>query len=238
LRPLFYFPEPDYPRDERLPKQKPVPVYPVGPLLDAAIRLFGRIDKEATQVDRRRFPPMPGAHVICANKAASQRGPGYIWCAIAVAIAADRHKDANLFVEDANVIPVVETVDSSGRQIVVPSREQVEMILQQSLRAVAKSVLLCGQDQNVVFDKIYLGAKFIYARTDEWGCALTCAPYVVLAQDAVVPGKPAAHIMDLTITQWEQRLGLTPLPAVQPATESGSIGVEGWENDASHGGDP
>lgn len=40
LTPMFTYPGPLYQPTERLPKQGLVPVYPVAPLLDAAVRLF------------------------------------------------------------------------------------------------------------------------------------------------------------------------------------------------------
>src|SRR5436305_14721589 len=74
-----------------------IPVYPVSPLLECARRLFGM---EA----QRRLPPMPGAHVVCANKNYTtdlKDGPTWVWAAIALAIAEDREKEANLCIEEA-----------------------------------------------------------------------------------------------------------------------------------------
>ena len=54
-----------------------IPVYPVSPLLECARRLFGM---EA----QRRFPTMPGAHVVCANKNYTtdlKDGPTWVWAA-------------------------------------------------------------------------------------------------------------------------------------------------------------
>jgi histidine decarboxylase len=59
LKPIYY---------QNEPKGCRIPVYPDAPLLNCAERLFGT---EAL----RRFPPMPGAHVICANKSATKPGP-------------------------------------------------------------------------------------------------------------------------------------------------------------------
>ncbi len=225
LKPMFTYPGPGYPPEEKLPNQEPVPVYPVGPLLDATERLFGRMDKQGdSEVDRRRFPPMPGAHVVCANKDASLRGPAYVWSAIAIAIAKDRNADANLFIEDANSIPTEVVTNMEGKQTIIPSREEVEAYLHQTLRNIAKSMILCGQDQNVVFTKIFAGAKYIYAGPDEWGCALTCAPYVLLAKDGIPPGQDADSILAMTITEWEQALALKPLPPPPKNPDAGSIG--------------
>jgi histidine decarboxylase len=240
LQPLFTYPGPDYPPDEKLPTQGIVPVYPVGPLLDAAVRLFGRMDKTgAGETDLRRFPPMPGAHVICANKDASQVGPGYIWSAIAIAIAEDRTQAANLFIEDANFIgPTQGTLPSnprgsnrrSGRnpspdQGIMPTPAQVEQDLMDYLHAIAKSMILCGQDQDVTYTQIFAGAKYLFVGENEWGCALTCAPYVVLAQNAVNMFAAPSDLENATITQWEEALGLQPLPPAPVIPGSGGIGV-------------
>lgn len=223
LKPMFTYPGPGDPG--KLPGQDPVPVYPVAPLLDATVRLFGRMDRSHQgEIDRRRFPPLPGAHVICANKDASVRGPAWVWSAIAVAIARDRDRDANLFIEDAGSIPANVISDGDGAARLIPNRAGVEAYLQDTLHAVAKSIVLCGQDQNVVYREIFTGAKFIYAGPQEWGCALTCAPYVLLAGDAVPEGWQAHDLLTKTITEWEEKLELPPLPPLPENADAGSIG--------------
>jgi histidine decarboxylase len=230
LKPLFTYPGPMYPKDEKLPKQGKVPVYPVAPLLDAAERLFGRMDRHGDgQEDLRRFPPMPGSHVICANKDSSGAGPGYFWAAIAIAIAADRETQANLFIEDANVIPASKVTNDDGSVSWVPTPDQVEAQLAEHLRNVTKSMVLCGQDQDVVYKEIFAGVKFIFADEDEWGCALTCGPYVTLARKAVPSGQPADAIIGMTISEWEGKVGLGPLPAAPKLAGVGGIGVQKGE---------
>lgn len=230
LKPMFTYPGPMYPPGEKLPRQGPVPVYPVAPLLDAAERLYGRMDPHgAGEVDLRRFQPMPGANVICANKDASGAGPGYFWAAIAVAIAADRNREANLFIEDADVIRATPIQLPDGSTSWSPTPQQVEAQLHAHLRNVAKSMILCGQDQNVLFKEIFTGVKFIFAGKDEWGCALTCAPYVTLARKAVPPGLPPAAMLDMTIRNWEQTVQLPPLPPAPVKPGVGGIGVRPGE---------
>ncbi|MGY9045724.1 MAG: histidine decarboxylase, pyruvoyl type, partial [Rhodobacterales bacterium] len=75
----------------------PVPIMPLDPLLDAAYRLFGSRDE-------RRFSPLPGAMVVCANKSQTinPKVETTVWCALAIAIAEDRSSTANLFIEDAS----------------------------------------------------------------------------------------------------------------------------------------
>ncbi|MEA2574409.1 MAG: histidine decarboxylase [Chloroflexia bacterium] len=175
------------------PNGPDIPVYPVAPLLDAAQRLFG-IEVQ------RRFPPMPGAHVVCANKSATQLGPTWVWSAIGIAICDDREAQANLFIEDAN---------NYGNQFT--TEQEVITFLEQSQQAVTQSMALCGQDQGVFFNKIFVGYKYVYADVNQVGCALTCAPYVVLAQGAVPQSGPAS-MLNMTISDWEQALGIPPLP--------------------------
>jgi histidine decarboxylase len=230
LQPMFTYPGPLYPPTERLPRQGPVPVYPVAPLLDATERLFGRMDPEgASERDRRRFPPMPGAHVICANKSASGPGPGYFWAAMAIAITQDRNSAADLFIEDTDIIQARGVTSGDGSTSWVPTPEQVEAQLHQHLRNVAKSIVLCGQDQDVVYKEIFAGVKFIFAGEDEWGCALACAPYVTLARNAVPVGQPAASILDITIAQWEAGVGLSPMPPARLRSGIGGVGVRKGE---------
>lgn len=214
LEPMFTYPGPNYPPDEKLPIQGVVPVYPVAPLLDTAERLFGRMDPSGgSESDLRRFPPLPGSHVICANKDASQMGPGYFWSAIGIAMADDRETQANLFIEDTGV----DTASTSP--------EEATQALQTHLQNVAKSMVLCGQDQDVVYTEIFIGAKFIWAGEDEWGCSLACAPYVVLAQNAVAAASQPAELIDMSITEWEQSVGLAPLPPRPTNPDVGGIGV-------------
>jgi histidine decarboxylase len=214
LEPLFTYPGPSYPPDEKLPAQGIVPVYPVWPLLDAAERLFGRVDKTGDgETDLRRFPPLPGAHVICANKDASGMGPGFYWSAIGIAIADDRETQSNLFIEDCGL-------DSTSG-----SYAAAEATLLTHLQSVAKSMVLCGQDQDATYTSIYIGGKFIWTRKDEWGCSLACAPYVVLAEDAVEAFPQPATLLDLTIGEWEDAVGLPPMPPAPADLDVGGIGV-------------
>jgi histidine decarboxylase len=214
LEPMFTYPGPDYPPDEKLPPQGPVPVYPVAPLLDAAERLFGRMDKSGdSEQDLRRFPPLPGAHVICANKDASDMGTGYFWSAIGIAMVEDRDTQANLFIEDC------------GKDTTSRSPGEAHAGLLSHLQAVAKSMVLCGQDQDVTFTQIFMGAKFIWTEANEWGCSLACAPYVVLAQDAVGNLGEPADLLNMTISDWEQNLQLPRLPPAPTKKDVGNIGA-------------
>jgi histidine decarboxylase len=168
-----------------------IPVYSVQPLLDAAYRLFGN-------QSQRRFNPLPGAMVVCANKSWTKRAPAgkstKVWCAIALAIAQDRGRDANLFIEDAS-----------------DSQTTGEKSLDDLVQNIAKSIMRCGQDQGVLYKEIFVGHKSVDIEEGIVGCALTCAPYVTLARNAIPAGKPASALLDMTISDWEHELGLKPL---------------------------
>jgi histidine decarboxylase len=214
LEPMFTYPGPDYPSDEKLPAQGPVPIYPATPLLDAAAGLFGRMNTDGdSEADLRRFPPLPGAHVICANKSESRMGPGYFWSIIGIAIAEDREKQSSLFIEDCGLD--THSTDSA----------QAKDALYTHLLAVAKSMVLCGQDQGVTYTSAFIGGKFIDVKEDEWGCALACAPYILLPRDAIAQLDEPAQLIDMTINEWEESLGLKSLPPSSKDTRVGGIGV-------------
>ena len=168
-----------------------IPVYSVGPLLDAGERLFGTTGK-------RRFPILPGAHVNCAVKSVTIKGPTSVWCAIALAIAEDRQKDSNLFIEDA------------GDSIPAESEQARKAYLDRLLENIATSVIRCGDDNKVKYKAIFVGYRTQWIPEGYVGCALTVAPYVVLAKDALPKGGPA-QLLDLTISEWEKDLNLPPL---------------------------
>lgn len=167
-----------------------IPVYSVEPLLDAGKRLFGTNDA-------RRFPILPGAQVKCAVKSNTVKGPNSIWCAIALAIAEDREKDANLFIEDA------------GASIPAESEEARTAYLDRLMENIAESVIRCGDDSNVKYRAIFVGYKTEWIPEGYVGCALTCAPYVVLAKNAVPPGKTPDKLLGMTLSEWEKAMGLS-----------------------------
>jgi histidine decarboxylase len=165
-----------------------IPVYSVEPLLDAGRRLFGTNEE-------RRFPLLPGAHVRCAVKSNTVKGPTSVWCAIALAIAEDREKDSNLFIEDC------------GDSIPSDSDEARVAYLDQLMENIATSVIRCGDDSNVKYKEVFVGYKTEWVPEDYVGCALTCAPYAVLARKAVPAGKTADDMLEMTISQWEEAVG-------------------------------
>lgn len=162
-----------------------IPIRSIEPLLDATKRLFG------TQ-SQRRFPPLPGAMVVCVNKSITKRAkekPKTIWCALALAIAQDRSKDAHLLIEDV------------GEGSLPPNL----------IENIYKSILLCGEDRDVLYKEIFVGYKELTIPPGGVGCALTCAPYVTLAKKAIPRHYEPADLLSLTISEWENALSLSPL---------------------------
>lgn len=167
-----------------------IPVYNAHPLLDAAERLFGK-EKQ------RRFPPMPGAHIVCTGQDVSARGPLWVWACIGIAIPRNRSEAACLFVEDANTFGNDSTTES-------------EMIgyLEGTLRKVTNSIAICGQDQEVDYECIYAGYKYVFVEPDQVGCALVTVPSLYLAQNAIPQGMDATSMYKLSLVDWEKKLGL------------------------------
>jgi histidine decarboxylase len=169
-----------------------MPVYDAKPLLEAGMELFGK-EKE------RRYPPLPGGHIICANKSVTsyrpKEGPladgqSYgVWCFIAINIAKDRENCANLFIEDA------------GLWTQNDNPEDLKKFLEEHRRAVAWSVVACGGDSEVLFERSYIGFAYVIMKPGEIGTALTCAPYVTLAQDAV-PESGFETLNKIKLSEW------------------------------------
>ena len=167
-----------------------VPIMPMDPLLDAGYRLFGTRDS-------RRFNPLPGSMVVCANKSQTinPQKNTRIWAALAIAIAEDRMTCANLFIEDSS------DTETTGA-------DPLENLQQN----IVKSILRCGEDQNVKYKEIFIGHKALDIKAGTVGCALSCVPYVTLPPSAIAAGTDPASLADMTLSEWEQSLGLAPLP--------------------------
>ena len=164
-----------------------IPVYSVEPLLNAGLRLFGTAEK-------RRFPILPGAHVNCAVKDHTVKGPTSVWCAIALAMAEDPTKDSNLFIEDAGDSPDIR------------EDENRVVYLDDLMHHIATSIVRCGDDNGVKYSKIFVGYKTEWIPEGYVGCALTCAPYVVLAKNAVPKGKSPKDLLNMPLEEWEKSM--------------------------------
>lgn len=172
----------------------PLPVYDAQPLLVAGISLFGT-------EKARNFPPAPGAHVICANKSVTTSRPASgelkedeaygVWCYIALSISKDRDNSADLFIEDAGIW----TKNDDGNDL--------EAFLDEHRKAVMWSIVACGKDQSVVYDRTYISFAYTIMKPGFVGTALTVAPYVTLARDAV-PSGGFGSLNNMTLSEWEQ----------------------------------
>lgn len=176
-----------------------LPVFDAAPLLKAGVALFG------TQ-DQRRFPPAPGAHVICANKSATAlrpegrtpdpaQGEGYgVWSYIAISIAKDRTQAASLFIEDAGVW------SENDREA------ELVRFLDEHRKVVVGSVVDCGKDQGVVYDRTYIAYAYRIMQPGHVGLALTAAPYVSLARRAIPAGGFKA-LAGMNLGEWQKAVG-------------------------------
>ncbi len=171
-------------------------VYDAAPLLEAGIQLFGT-------KKNRRFPLAPGAHTICANKSVTalrpmcgklKKGQAYgVWCFIAISITRDRETSADLFIEDAGLW----TKNDNSKKL--------KKYLKKHQKSVVWSIVACGKDQSVLYDRTYIGYSYLIMKPGEIGTALTCAPYVTLAKKAV-PKEGFKKLNDLTLSEWVARL--------------------------------
>ncbi len=167
-----------------------IPVYDLEPLLKATERLFGTVDAQ-------RFPVMPGAQLIGSNNRVEARGPVWIWSVMAVAIPANRNVAAVMLTHDTGLFGN----DSNNENDMIGYMDGL-------LRKVTYGIALTGKDQQVVFDKIYIGCKYLFVEPEHLGCAIACAPNLYLAQRCVPKSMAPADLATLTLSQWEEALEL------------------------------
>ena len=172
-----------------------LPVFSAQPLIDAGIALFG-IESD------RKFPPAPGAHVICANKSTTNlrpktgrpdpdKGEAYgVWCYIALSMTRDREASADLFIEDAGTW----TEDDNANNL--------RDFLEEHQRSVAWSIVACGKDQSVLYERTYMAYAYVIMKPGFVGTALTVAPYITLARDAV-PAGDFDGLYTMSLRDWQ-----------------------------------
>ncbi len=194
------------------PDGSETPVYSIYPLLNATQRLFGI-------QSQRRFNPLPGSMVVCANKNATndptQQPCGWAWSFITLSFLEDRNNGSNLFIEDCGLI--------EGN----PPYSEVAKTMNETLHKVTECTVLCGVDQNIKYKEIFAGYKLVKFGDNQVGCSLACGPYVTLARNAIPAGKNPSDITDMTISQWENSLDLEPLPQISKL-EQGFLGPDGF----------
>ena len=175
------------------------------PLLDAGVELFGT-------AENRRFHPLPGAHVICANKGVTayrpkedrplrpEAGEAYgVWSFIAISLSADRDFAADLFIEDAGVWTENDSEEDMLAYLEQPPprdrlvRHRVRARLQRPVRAHLRGDIAHRM-----------------MRPGEIGDAITVGPYVTLARNAV-PATGFASLNDLQLSDWLKQMDFEPL---------------------------
>ena len=180
-------------------------VFDAEPLLNAGKELFG------TEEDRR-YHLIPGAHTICANKGITayrpksgelQDGQAYgVWSFIAISLSADRDFSADLFIEDAGVWTEND------------NEEDMIAFLEDHRKEIVWSVVECGRDSNVLFDRTYVGFAYRMMKPGEIGNAITVGPYVTLARNAV-PVDGFSSLNDIKLTEWLKEMDFSPLTDIE-----------------------
>ena len=178
-----------------------IPVYSMDPLLAATEKLFGT-------VQARRFPVISGGHLSCAMKSANSVDPdtgkptsGWIWAVLSLAIAYERGVDASLFVEDAGFYPD----KFSYGEITALTAAEVDALLFKKAHQVVYCQILCGVNETVAFKEIFTSWTKLRVNKDEYGTALTCAPYITLAQ-RVYPKGGAIRLVEMSLEEWEKEV--------------------------------
>lgn len=158
-----------------------LPVDDLTPILEASLSFLGTTNKPI-------FPIAPGEHVPCAYKTFKGRGPTNIYGAMALAIAKDRGKNADLFMEDLG------TILSEDQA----SKENVLYNLVGSINAISDNL-------GVKYERIIVGIKTQYVAQDEMGCALIAAPYLHIPETSF-PGRNPEILSKLSLEDWQANL--------------------------------
>ena len=177
-------------------------VYDAKPLLDAGIELFGT-------EENRRYHLVPGAHTICANKGVTasrpkedrplKQGEAYgVWSYIVISISSDRNFAADLFIEDAGI-----WTDNE-------SEDDLVKFLDKHRHEIAWSVVECGRDSHVLFDRTYIGYAYVILKPGEIGDAITVGPYVTLARNAV-PLNGFNSLNEMKLSEWIKEMNFEAL---------------------------
>lgn len=151
--------------------------YDLTPLLEATQALLGTVREP-------RFPVAPGEHLVCAYKSHTVLGPCRLYGAMALAVAAERDRHADLFMEDHGTLA---------------DEDEEALVLGNLLRSVAG----IGENLGVHYEKVFVGLRSCWVAEGRVGCALTAAPYLHLARLAAPSTAPEA-LAGMTLSQWER----------------------------------
>ena len=153
-------------------------VYDLSGLTNPFERLIGSVVEP-------RFPFMPGSHVPAALKSKTSREPGILYAALALGIPEDRSRQACLMMENTGHVPPDSDWDTDRATI---------------LDRQAHSVLAVGENQGVRYRQIFVGISSVEIQPGQTGCAMALAPYMRLAQDALLEDQ---DLSQMTIDEWE-----------------------------------
>ena len=85
------------------------------------------------------------------------------------------------------------------------SEKEVQDKLESKLRSVIYCQDLARRNMCSPYKEIFAGYKCQYIPPGSIGCALTCAPYILLAQ-GVYPNKDAKKLASMDLTSWEEAM--------------------------------
>ena len=178
-------------------------VFDAAPLLDAGIELFGT-------ENNRRYHPIPGAHTISRqqgrHRLPTEGGPP----------AQGRRGLRHLVVHRHLAVPPTATsrpTCSSRTPVYGPrsdNEDDMMAFLEQHRKEIVWSVVECGRDSNVLFDRTYVGFAHRMMKPGEIGNAITVGPYVTLARNAV-PTTGFTSLNDLNLSDWLKEMDFESL---------------------------
>ena len=168
-------------------------VYDANPLFEATQALYGTVQQQ-------RFPIRPGQHVLCASKSFYQPGPCVIYSALALAIAEDRSRNADLYMEDPGLL----SADCDTHV----SEEQQASVIERLIHSVEQ----ISQNLGIRYEKVFVGFKYRHVKAGEVGCAIAAAPYVHLAKNAIPHGDPQL-LQEMPLHEWHEAVSSQVLEA-------------------------
>lgn len=160
-------------------------VYDASPLFNVTQALYGTVQD-------KHFPIAPGQHVLCAYKTFYHTGPSVIYGALALGIAEDRTRNADLYMEDHGTLAV-----GHGNQV---NAEQQSAVIENLILSVER----ISQNMGVRYEKVFIGFKHRAVKAGEMGCAITAAPYIHLARHAIPHGNPSL-LQKMTLSEWQEQ---------------------------------
>jgi len=161
-------------------------VYDATPLFEATQALYGTVQE-------KHFPIAPGQHLLCAYKTFYHTGPSVIYGALALAIAEDRSQNADLYMEDHGTLTV-----GHGNTV---SPEQQSAVIENLILSVER----ISQNLGVRFERVFIGFKYRNVKAGEIGCAITAAPYIHVARNAVPDANPSL-LTEMSVADWKERV--------------------------------